>query len=93
MANSKSAKKCVLQNEKRRIKNCARRSSIKTAVKKVLTAIEATDFNNIENLFNDAQAKLARAKGKRLMHPNTVARKVSRLAKKMNAAKKAAGAQ
>ena len=33
MANSKSAKKCVLQNEKRRIKNCARRSAIKTAVK------------------------------------------------------------
>ena len=92
MANSKSAKKCVLQNEKRRIKNCARRSAIKTAVKKVLTAIESTDLNNVETLFNEAQAKIARAKGKRLLHPNTAARKVSRLAKKMNAAKKAAAA-
>lgn len=93
MANSKSAKKCVLQNEKRRIKNCARRSSIKTAVKKVLTAVAATDVTNIEALFNDAQAKIARAKGKRLLHPNTVARKISRLAKKVNAAKTAAAAK
>jgi small subunit ribosomal protein S20 len=90
MANSKSAKKCVLQNEKRRIKNVARRSAIKTAVKKVLTAIESTEMQNVETLFNDAQAKIARAKGKRLLHPNTAARKISRLAKKMNAAKKAA---
>ncbi len=90
MANSKSAKKCVLQNEKRRVKNVARRSAIKTAVKKVLTAIESTDLKNVETLFNDAQAKIARARGKRLLHPNTAARKVSRLAKKMNAAKKAA---
>jgi len=90
MANSKSAKKCVLQNEKRRIKNVARRSAIKTAVKKVLTAIESTELQNVEALFNDAQAKIARARGKRLLHPNTAARKVSRLAKKMNAAKKAA---
>ena len=92
MANSKSAKKCVLQNEKRRVKNVARRSAIKTAVKKVLTAIESTDLKNVETLFNDAQAKIARARGKRLLHPNTAARKVSRLAKKMNAAKKAAAA-
>jgi small subunit ribosomal protein S20 len=90
MANSKSAKKCVLQNEKRRVKNVARRSAIKTAVKKVLTAIESTELKNVEALFNDAQAKIARARGKRLLHPNTAARKVSRLAKKMNAAKKAA---
>lgn len=93
MANSKSAKKCVLQNEKRRVKNCARRSAIKTAVKKVLTAIESTEIQSIETLFNDAQAKIARAKGKRLIHANTAARKISRLAKKMNAAKKAQAAQ
>lgn len=88
MANSKSAKKCVLQNEKRRIKNCARRSAIKTATKKVLTAIESADMKNIEVLFNDAQAKIARATGKRLLHANTASRKISRLAKKINAAKK-----
>ena len=88
MANNKSAKKRVLQNEKRRINNCSRRSALKTAVKKVLTAIEATSpAANVELLFNDAQAKIARAKGKGLLHRNTAARKVSRLAKKINAAK------
>lgn len=85
MANNKSAKKRVLQNEKRRQNNCSRRSAIKTAVKKVLTAIESTSAN-VELLFNDAQAKIARAKGKNLLHRNTAARKISRLAKRVNKA-------
>ena len=93
MANNKSAKKRVLQNEKRRMNNCSRRSSIKTAVKKVLTAIESTSTTaNVEVLFNDAQAKIARAKGKGLLHRNTAARKVSRLAKRVNAANALAAA-
>lgn len=87
MANNKSAKKRVVQNEKRRMKNCARRSAIKTAVKKVLTAVEATPTMDVTVLFNDAQAKIARAKGKNLLHRNTAARKISRLAKKINKAK------
>lgn len=87
MANSKSAKKNVLQNEKRRVKNLARRSAIKTAVKKVLTAIDASASTEVVTaLFNDAQAKIARAKGKNLLHANTAARKISRLAKKVNGA-------
>jgi len=86
MANSKSSKKRVLQNEKRRLVNVSRRSAIKTAVKKVLTAIEST-AGNVEVLFTDAQSKIARAKGKHLLHRNTAARKISRLAKKMNAMK------
>jgi len=86
MANNKSAKKRVLQNEKRRLSNCSRRSSIKTAVKKALTAAEATSTTAVVDvLFNDAQAKIARAKGKGLLHRNTAARKISRLAKKINA--------
>ncbi|MGZ6250692.1 MAG: 30S ribosomal protein S20 [Candidatus Chromulinivorax sp.] len=87
MANTSSAKKAMLQNEKRRLKNCSRRSAIKTAVKKVLNALEASDIKNAEILFNDAQAKIARAKGKHLFHANTAARKISRLALKINKAK------
>lgn len=84
MANIKSAKKRVLQNEKRRLINCSRRSALKTAVKKVLTAIETGEKKEaITILFNDAQAKIARAKGKGLLHRNTAARKISRLAKKV----------
>ncbi|MBP6870190.1 30S ribosomal protein S20 [Candidatus Babeliales bacterium] len=90
MANNKSAKKRVLQNEKRRVNNCARRSAIKTAVKKVLAAVEAAPTNDVSVLFNDAQAKIARAKGKNLLHRNTAARKISRLAKRINKAKAAA---
>ncbi|AXK61063.1 30S ribosomal protein S20 [Candidatus Chromulinivorax destructor] len=93
MANNKSAKKRVLQNEKRRMNNCSRRSSIKTAVKKVMAAIETTSTTaNVEVLFNDAQAKIARAKGKGLLHRNTAARKISRLAKRVNAANALAAA-
>lgn len=84
MANNKSAKKRVLQNEKRRMKNCARRSAIKTAVKKVLAAVEVAPATDVTVLFNDAQAKIARAKGKNLFHRNTAARKISRLAKRIN---------
>jgi len=86
MANNKSAKKRILQNEQNRLNNCSRRSAIKTATKKVLAAAE-TDVTKetVAALFNDAQAKIARAKGKSLIHRNTAARKISRLAKRLNA--------
>ena len=85
MANIKSAKKRVLQNEKRRLLNKSRMSSVKTAIKKFTTAVdEKLDAAEITVLFNDAQAKIARAQGKGVLHKNTAARKVSRLAKYMN---------
>ena len=88
MANIKSAKKRVLQNEKRRLINCARRSSIKTAVKKVVVAIDAGEKKEaITVLFNDAQSQIARARGKGLLHKNTASRKIARLAKKVNIGK------
>jgi small subunit ribosomal protein S20 len=76
----KSAKKRVLQSEKKRIKNSARKSAIKTAVKKVVEAIEARNFEQARALFKSAESQLARAKGKGVLHANTVARKISRLA-------------
>lgn len=85
MANIKSAKKRVLQNERNRLQNCARRSAIKTAMKKVVTAVEAGEKKEVVvSLFNDAQSKIARAQGKGLFHRNTAARKISRLAKKIS---------
>jgi small subunit ribosomal protein S20 len=81
MANTKSAQKQILQAEKRHQCNVARKSSIKTAVKKVLNALEAGKTKDeVQVLFNDAQAQCARAKGKHTLHANTAARKVSRLA-------------
>ena len=87
MANIKSAKKRAIQNEKCRIRNVARRSDIKTAVKKVLTSLEkGEEASTIRELMRSAEAKLSRAVGKRVVHRKTASRKISRLAKKVAAA-------
>jgi len=88
MANLKSSKKSTLQDEKRRKKNLARKTAIKTAIKKVLLAVKENSDNATE-LLNDVAAQLGRARGKHLMHKNTAARKLSRLAKKVAQVKRA----
>lgn len=90
MPNIKSAKKRALQTTKRQLVNQARRSSVKTAVKKVMIAIESSDIETAKKLFIEAESKLAKARGKGLLHYNTAARKISRLAKKVAAASQAA---
>ena len=90
MPNIKSAKKRVLQTEKRQLRNQARKSSIKTTVKKVMAAIENNDIDAAKKLFIEAESKLAQAKTKGVLHRNTAARKISRLAQKVAAASRAA---
>ena len=89
MANIKSSKKRARQMPGRRQKNLARKTAIKTAVKKVLDAVKAEDLQASATLLKDAEAKMARAKGKRVIHAKTASRKVSRLAKKVAALSKA----
>lgn len=82
MANTKSAKKNALQNKARAQRNLARRTAIKTATKKVMLAVEAgSTEQEIQKLLKDVAAKLYRARGKNIVHPNTAARKLSRLSK------------
>lgn len=89
MANTKSAKKQARQNIKRRLINQARNSSLKTIIKKVTTAVEAQrPAQEVETLFRAAQAYINRARGKGLLHANTAARKVSRLAHHIASAQK-----
>lgn len=77
----KSAKKRAIQNETRRQINLARKTNVKTAIKKVLTAIENKEnAATVKQLFIDAESKIARAKRK-IFHTNTTSRKISRLAK------------
>ena len=83
MANIKSAKKRAIQSVKRRQKNLSRKTGLKTAIRKVLDAIKANDYESSMTLFKDAQAKLARAKGKHVIHANAAARKTGRLAQKI----------
>lgn len=87
MANLKSSKKQMKKNITRRGINLTRKTALKSAVKKVLDAIVAGDTEKAKSAFKDAQAQLARAKNKGLMHKNAVSRKVSRLAAKIKAKK------
>jgi small subunit ribosomal protein S20 len=85
MANIKSAKKQAIQSKKRHAINLARKSAVKTSLKKVNDALQdQLPADKVQALFNDAQACCARAKGKQVYHAKTVARKISRLALKIN---------
>lgn len=87
MANTKSAKKRARQSEKRRLINLARKTEIKTTVKKFLTLVEqAKEKEKAQKLLNEITAKLARAKSKGVIHRNTASRKLSGLTKQFNKA-------
>lgn len=88
MPRIKSAKKRVKQTEKKRSANLARKSAIKTILKKVIAAMEEKNSQNVDGLLKEAQAQLARAKNKGILHAKTAARKMSRLAKKVASSKK-----
>ncbi|MFA6065847.1 MAG: 30S ribosomal protein S20 [Candidatus Babeliaceae bacterium] len=88
MANTTSAKKSALQNEIRRQRNLARKTAIKTAMKKVVVALgEGAPVEKTEELLRDVAAQLGRAKNKHVLHANNASRKLSRLAKKVSHAR------
>ena len=79
MANSKQAKKRVLQSEKRRQHNASRRSMMRTLFKKVIAAIEAGDKQTATTEFAAATPIIDRYATKGLIHKNKAARSKSRL--------------
>src|SRR5215467_1590533 len=85
MANHKSAEKRIRQTAKRTAINRARTSRVRTFVKKVETAIATGDKDAARTAFQLAQPELHRAVIKRVLHKNTVSRKLSRLAMRINA--------
>jgi small subunit ribosomal protein S20 len=86
MANTSSARKAAVQTEKRRLVNAARKTALKTAMKKVLVALEEKRaVAEVQTLLSSVAAQLARAKSKQVIHRNTAANKLSRLAKKVAA--------
>jgi small subunit ribosomal protein S20 len=89
LANIKSAKKRILVTEKRTALNKSRKSEIKTYIKKFENAVTAGDLTEAKALLNVIDKKLKRAALKNVIHKNAAARKVSRLAKKLNQANKA----
>jgi small subunit ribosomal protein S20 len=81
----KSAEKRVRQTENRTAVNSARKSRVGTYIKKVETALAGGDKGAAQMAFQEAQPELHRAVTKGVMHRNTVARKLSRLAARINA--------
>ncbi len=85
MANHKSAKTRINRNNKRSIINGARRSRVRTFVKKVLAAVLENNKEAAANAFKVAEAELMRAVNKGVLKKNTASRTVSRLSKKVKA--------
>ncbi|CCQ75742.1 30S ribosomal protein S20 [Magnetospira sp. QH-2] len=85
MAHHKSAKKRIRQTERRTDLNRARRSRIRTFVKKVEAAIEGGDKAVAEAALRQAQPELHKGITKGVLHKNTVNRKLSRLSARVKA--------
>ena len=80
MANIPSAKKRVRRDERRTELNRARRSRIRTYVKRVETAIESNNKEAAKAAFVFAEPEIMRGVTRGVLHRNTASRKVSRLA-------------
>ena len=84
MANHKSAKKRIRQRARRTSINNARRSRLRTFVRNVESAISAGDKDAATAALTAAQPEIHRGVTKGVMHRNTAARKLSRLARRIN---------
>ena len=71
--------------ERNHDRNIAIKSSIRTAVKKVLTSVKDGQVEEAKENLKQAYSLYDKAVGKGVLHKNTAARKKSRLAKKISA--------
>ncbi|SEG44481.1 30S ribosomal protein S20 [Bosea lathyri] len=85
MANTTSAKKATRKIEKRTEVNKARRSRMRTFLRKVEEAIASGDKTAAATALKAAQPEIMRAAQKGIVHKNTASRKVSRLAHRVGA--------
>ncbi|WP_116133259.1 30S ribosomal protein S20 [Tropicimonas sp. IMCC34043] len=83
MANTPQSKKRALQNERSYAVNKARRSRIRTFLKKVEEAIATGDKEAAAAALRSVQPELMRGVSKGILHKNTVARKMSRLSSRV----------
>ena len=85
MANTPQSKKRARQNEARFQINKARRSRIRTFLRKVEEAIESGNKDDATAALRAAQPELMRGVTKGVFHKNTASRKMSRLAARVKA--------
>lgn len=85
MANTPQARKRIRRNERRAEINGNRLSRIRTFVKKVEAALAGGDKTAAAEALKEAQPEMARGVARGVLHKNTVARKMSRLSKRVAA--------
>ncbi|ACI20755.1 MULTISPECIES: 30S ribosomal protein S20 [Thermodesulfovibrio] len=81
---SKSVLKRIRQDAKRRLRNQAWKTKIKTCIKKVEETIAQNNKDSIQAVLNEAIKVISKAASKGIIHKNTASRKISRLTKKAN---------
>jgi len=88
MANHKSAEKRIRRNNKRQDINTARKSRIRTFLKKVEMAIAGGDAKVANEALREAQPELARGAARNVFSKGAISRKMSRLSARIKALKK-----
>ena len=88
MANIKSAKKRILQNQKRAAINNFRLSRIKTGIKSFESAVSGNKKVSFKENFLKLEAEISRAATKGFLKKNTASRIVSRLSKRLKSSPK-----
>ncbi|OPX38888.1 MAG: 30S ribosomal protein S20 [Deltaproteobacteria bacterium] len=84
MANHKSALKRARQSEIRRLRNKGYKTRVKNIVKEVQRAAEANAPEEAQAAFVKAVSTIQKTASKGVIHRNTAARKISRLARRVN---------
>ncbi|HUU82021.1 MAG TPA: 30S ribosomal protein S20 [Phycisphaerae bacterium] len=84
MAHSLSAFKRIRQNETRRVRNRARKSEVKTQIRKFTDALRDRDLEKAQAQFRAVTRTLDQTAAKGTLHKNMAARKKARLAKRLN---------
>jgi len=85
LASHKSAIKRAKQSENRQLRNTSARTSVKTAIKKVLGAVEAKDKDGSKEILAAAIPQISKAASRGILHKRNASRKISRLTRKVNA--------
>lgn len=81
MANTESAEKRHRQSQIRNDRNRARKSALRTAIKKVRAAVEAGDSETAKKLLPETLGLLDRTASRGVIHRNQAARSKSRLSR------------
>ncbi|ADD68449.1 ribosomal protein S20 [Denitrovibrio acetiphilus DSM 12809] len=89
MAHTLSANKRIRQSEKKKLRNKAYKSKMRTVVKKFYTAADTNDVETAEKAYMEAVKIVSKVGQKGVIHESQASRRVSRLTLKLNAVKSA----